>query len=118
MNSAVIAPPRNRAAQWIQAWNIVADETRETQDSVLTFGTCDGQAVVLKVIKRLGDEWRCGEVLEAFGGRGVVRTMKFVEGAVLMERLQPGTSVADLSLQGRDEEATEIIAGVIRDMSP
>jgi streptomycin 6-kinase len=118
MNSSVVAPAGDRATQWIQAWNIVVDETRETQDAVLTFGTCDGEAVVLKVIKRLGDEWRCGEVLKAFGGRGVVRTVKFVEGAVLMERLQPGTSVADLSLQGRDAEATEIIARVIQDMSP
>jgi streptomycin 6-kinase len=80
MNSSIIAPARNRATKWIQAWNIVADETRETQDSFLTFGTCDGQAVVLKVIKRLGNE--------------------------------------NLSLQSRDEEATEIIAGVIQDMSP
>jgi streptomycin 6-kinase len=118
VSPSVIAPAHARVTHWIQAWNIVVDETRETQDSVLTFGTCDGHAVVLKVIKRPGDEWRCGEVLEAFGGSGVVRTVKFVEGAVLMERLQPGTTVADLSLQGRDVEATEIIAGVIQRMSP
>jgi streptomycin 6-kinase len=118
MNSLIVEPPRDRTTKQIQAWNIVADNSRETQDSILTFGTCDGQAVVLKVIKRTGDEWHSGKVLEAFDGKGVVRTLGFVEGAVLMERLQPGTSVADVSLQGRDEEATEIIARVIRAMSP
>jgi streptomycin 6-kinase len=118
MNSLIVEPAPDRTTKQIQAWNIVADESRETQDSFLTFGTRDGQAVVLKVIKRPGDEWHSGEVLEAFEGKGVVRTLGFVEGAVLMERLQPGTSVADVSLQGRDEEATEIIARVIRAMSP
>jgi streptomycin 6-kinase len=36
---------------------------------------------------------------------------------MLLERLQPGNSLADLSLAGGDEEAIEILAGVIRKMS-
>ena len=73
---------------------------------------------MLKVLRRPGDEWRCGEVLDAFGGRRVVRVYEYVEGAVLMERLRPGTPLAGMALDGRDDEATEILSEVIRRMSP
>jgi len=68
------------------------------------------------VVRQPGDEWHCGEVLHAFDGRGVVRVYEYVEGAVLLERLDPGTSLATLALNGRDEEATQILADVIRQM--
>jgi streptomycin 6-kinase len=69
------------------------------------------------VLRRPGDEWRCGEVLDAFDARGVVRVYDYVEGAVLIERLNPGTSLASVALDGRDGEATEILAGVIERMA-
>jgi streptomycin 6-kinase len=80
------------------------------------FGRRGRQPVVLKVIRDHGDEWRCGEVLEAFGGRGAVRVYEHAGGAALIERVSPATPLASLSLGGRDEEATEILAGVIRRM--
>jgi streptomycin 6-kinase len=69
------------------------------------------------VLRKRGDEWRCGEALEAFDGRGVVRVYEYIEGAVLLEGLNPGTSLAELALGGRDVEATEILAGVIQRMA-
>jgi streptomycin 6-kinase len=74
------------------------------------------QPVVLKVVRSPGDEWRAGEVLTAFGGRGVVPVIEHAEGAVLMERLVPGTSLA--SGVADDDLATAIIAEVIQRMSP
>ncbi len=47
----------------------------------------------------------------------MVRVYEYIEGAVLLERLSPGTSLVDMALDGRDEEATEVIAGVIQRMS-
>ena len=38
---------------------------------------------MLKVLRLPGDEWRSGEVLEAFGGKAVVRVYDYVEGAEL-----------------------------------
>jgi streptomycin 6-kinase len=99
---------RDRVAERIRAWELTAEGTLETPGSVLVFGTRGHRALVLKVIKRPGDEWRCGEVLDAFDGTGVVRVDDFVDGALLMERLRPGTSLADLAFAGRDEEATQI----------
>ncbi|HEX5733966.1 MAG TPA: aminoglycoside phosphotransferase family protein [Blastocatellia bacterium] len=107
-----------RVEERIRAWNVVVQDTLETQTSFVAFGVRGKQPVVLKVMRQQGDEWRCGEVLEAFDTRGVVRVYEYTEGAVLMERLDPGTSLAAVALGGRDEEATEIIAEVIRRMSP
>ena len=97
----------------------------ETESSVIAFGTRhvdasesrDNQDVVLKVVKQPCDEWHSGEVLAAFNGNGFVRVYEHAPGAVLMERLRPGNLLADLTLNGRDEEATNILADVIRQMS-
>jgi streptomycin 6-kinase len=107
-----------RVADRIRDWNVVVQDTQETQTSFVAFGTRGNQPVVLKVMRQQGDEWLSGEVLDAFDTRGVVRVYEFTEGAVLLERLNPGTSLAAIALDGRDEEATEIISEVIQRMSP
>jgi hypothetical protein len=106
-----------RVEERIRAWDILVEETQETETAFLAFGARHGQAVALKVFRRPGDEWDSGAVLEAFGSRGAVGVYERVEGAVLLERLRPGTALTHLSLNGKDEEATAIIAGVIRRMS-
>ena len=67
---------------------MVVEETLETRSSVIAFGARDNQAVVLKVIKQMGDEWYSGEILKALDGNGVVRVHEQTPGAVLMERLR------------------------------
>ena len=114
MNSQQLA---KRIEDRIRDWNVVVQDTLETQSSVLAFGTRGNQPVVLKVVRQPGDEWRCGEVLNAFDGKGTVRVYEHIEGAVLLERLNPGTSLTSIALNGRDEEATEIMAEVIQQMS-
>ncbi|HUS10503.1 MAG TPA: aminoglycoside phosphotransferase family protein [Pyrinomonadaceae bacterium] len=56
-------------------------------------------------------------MLAAFAGNGVVRVYEHAPGAILLERLKPGTTLVDLTLNGRDEEATRILASVIQQMS-
>lgn len=102
----------------MRAWSVVVDETLETESSFIGFGRRGSQPVVLKVLRRPGDEWRSGEILNAFGGRGVVQVYEHIEGAVLLERLRPGNSLVEMALNGRDDEATEILADVIQKMSP
>lgn len=79
-----------RVEDRMAAWRVVVECTRETESSILAFGRRDDRPVVLKVIRNRGDEWRCGEILEAFDGRGTVRVYEHVEGAILLERLIPG----------------------------
>lgn len=90
----------------------------ETESSVFVFGRRKDQPVVLKVVKRTEDEWLSGAVLHAFEGRGVVRVFDYVEGALLLERLSPGSSLVSMATHGRDDQATGIVADVIGRMSP
>jgi streptomycin 6-kinase len=112
----------NRIQNYARDWGVVVGDTRETESSVIVFGTRDvdgsrKREVVLKVVKQPGDEWHSGEVLSAFNGRGLVQVYEHAPGAVLLQRLTPGNSLVDLSLNGRDEEATDILADVIQQMS-
>jgi streptomycin 6-kinase len=106
-----------RADALARTWNVTVDKTAETGTSFLLFGTCRRDPVVLKVIKHKGDEWHSGEVVQAFGGKGVVRVYEYVEGAVLLERAVPGESLVSIAIDGRDGEATTILADVIQRMS-
>jgi streptomycin 6-kinase len=106
-----------RVAERVRAWDVAVETTLETESSVVAFGTRGGRPVVLKVVRREGDEWRSGEVLEAFGGRGMVRVHEHVPGAMLLERLRPGTPLVDMALAGEDDRATSILAEVIARMS-
>ena len=107
----------NRIQQYARQWGVVVENKFETRSSVIAFGTCDSQAVVLKVIKQTGDEWHSGEILKALDGNGVVRVYQQTPGAVLMERLRPGNSLVEMAIGDKDEEATDILADVIRWMS-
>ena len=73
------------------------------------------EPVVLKVIrKEHSEEWRCGEILDAFAGGATIRPIAYTAGAVLLPRLQPGHDLVALARHGRDDEATEIIASLIQ----
>ncbi len=101
----------------VRAWGLTVQRRGETESSLVACGWRGEQPVFLKVIRRPGDEWRSGEVLRAFAGHGVARVHEHVEGAVLMEWLQPGTPLVRMALHGRDDQATDVIADVIRRMS-
>jgi hypothetical protein len=105
-----------RLEERAREWGVSIDQSIETEGSLIAFGCRDRQRVVLKVVKHRGDEWRSGEVLSAFAGRGVARVYEYVGGSLLLERLDPGDSLAQLALGGRDDEATAILADVVRAM--
>jgi streptomycin 6-kinase len=106
-----------RIQEHAREWGVVVEDTCETESSAIAFGKRDHLAVVLKVIKHPGDEWDSGSILEAFDGNGVVRVYEWATGAVLLERLHPGHSLAKMTLNGNDEGATEILGGVMQQLS-
>jgi streptomycin 6-kinase len=112
-----IKPLMERVEERVREWDILVQDTLDTQSSFIMFGGRGKQRVVLKVLRQPGDEWRSGEALEVFDGKGIVRVYEHVGGAVLLERLTPGTPLTGMALNGMDEEATEILADVIRRMS-
>jgi streptomycin 6-kinase len=48
----------------------------------------------------------------------MVRLLESVPGAVLLERLCPGTPVAGLTIAGKDDEATRVLAEVLHQFAP
>jgi streptomycin 6-kinase len=101
-----------------RAWGVAIERTVMTETAVIVHGRRAGRPVVLKVIKQQGDEWRSGEIAAKFGGRGVVEVFEHMAGAALFERLDPGEPLAALTLAGRDDEATDIIAMLLGRMAP
>jgi streptomycin 6-kinase len=108
----------DRIVYCARAWGVAIERTVATETSVLVHGRRAGKPVVLKVVKEHGDEWRCGELGARFGGRGVAEVYEHMAGAALLERLDPGEPLAALTLNGRDDEATDIIAMLLGRMAP
>jgi len=108
----------DRFVERLAAWQVQVERSFQTESSIIAFGHRADQRVVVKIVEREGDEWKSGAVLEAFDGRGAVRVLDYMEGALLLERIEPGTPLTGLVLEGRDEEATAIITDVISRMSP
>lgn len=101
-----------------RAWGVVVENIEEATGSVLAFGRRDNQRVVLKIVNEATGEFRAGEVLAAFGGPGVVRVLEWADGVMLMEQLDPATPLSTLCRRDDDEEATRLLASVMRAMSP
>jgi streptomycin 6-kinase len=77
----------------------------------------DGTPVILKT-SAFSDEFEHGLAsLRIFNGRGIARLLEYDEEkkVMLLERLQPGAMLADL-VPEQDEQATSILAGVMRQL--
>jgi streptomycin 6-kinase len=110
------AAPAQRLALHARAWEVDVDETFETATSIIAFGLRGTHAVTLKITKHHGDEWYSGQALHSFACPRMVRVLAFDDGAVLMDRIRPGTNLAELSLHGRDDEVMRILLDVIAAM--
>ena len=107
-----------RFAHHAREWSVSIDEIRATETSKIGLGTRRGRPVVLKVIRRENsEEWRCGEILEAFRGGGVIEPLEHAPGAVLLRRLVPGRDLASLCEEENDDEATNIVASLMERMA-
>jgi streptomycin 6-kinase len=106
----------DRTHDLTRRWQVSVDEWIDTATSVIGFGQSKGQPAVLKVVKTQGDEWNAGAVAAAFGGQSVVRVLEHEPGAMLLERVAPGTSLVDIVGSGRDDEATDVLAATIAGM--
>src|SRR5262245_44765257 len=106
-----------RAKTLVRDWDVVVEETKQTATSILLFGKRREESVVLKVLRKPGDEWHSGKVLRAFNGNGVVRVYEEREGAVLLERIVPADSLVELVVTDQDEQATGILAALIARMN-
>lgn len=75
-----------------------------------------GTPVTLKFIKPESDEHHSPEILRYFGGKGAAKLLQSQENALLLEYLDSELSLKELVEQGKDDEATHIIASVIKEL--
>jgi streptomycin 6-kinase len=112
-------------APWLERWDLqferrpAAPGGREPYPGTgeVAFVTRGGRPLVLKLLPSGSDEWRSGEVLAHWGGRGAVRLIEHAPGAVLIERAQPGDDLSAMVEAGRDDEATLVLCEVMRQLN-
>ena len=117
VNDQHLMTPLDRFQQLADKWRVTCETPCETPTAILAHGTRESERVVLKVIKQVGDEWHSGEILNAFHGQGMVMVYEWEPGALLLERLEPATRLAELVLRGDDEDATKIFAELLTCMA-
>jgi streptomycin 6-kinase len=111
----------DRLGPWLERWSLefegrpAAPGGREPYPGAgeVAFVRRGGEALVLKLLAPGADEWRSGEVLAHWDGRGAVRLIEQAPGAVLIERASPGVDLTPQVEAGRDDEATAILCEVM-----
>ncbi len=106
---------------YLPRWSLSLDgDPITTPSSHVVFVNSQFGSAVLKLFRPPYDEALSSGALNHF--RDIApRVFQFTGRALLMERILPGTPLAELSREGRDDEATEIICDIaarLRSMPP
>jgi streptomycin 6-kinase len=92
-------------------WTLTVDQPPvETFAGLVVFVHHAGRPAVLKIHGPRSDEQRSADVLSHYAGNGAVQLLERDEQGLLIERAIPGTELASLVFDGRDDQATEIVA--------
>lgn len=101
-------------APYLDRWMLTPDGAPfETHSSWLCHVRRGSAHAFLKAFKPDSDEAPSGRYLAQHNGAGTVHVLEADNHAILVERLVPGTSLTALSLDGRDDVATQIICDTI-----
>jgi streptomycin 6-kinase len=102
---------------YLSAWDLSDPRLlSQTMTSHIYTVVYDGEVVVLKLLSASEkDEQRGALALSYFDGRGAVRLLHYDDGAQLMEYAS-GYALVTLVEHGKDEEATHIIAQIIKQL--
>jgi streptomycin 6-kinase len=96
------------SSAYFRKWALEADGAPfETPSSHLQYVRRGGVPAVLKIVKPESDEQRSAEILLHWGPPAA-RILAHEADALLIERALPGTTLAELFLAGKDDEATAI----------
>ncbi len=99
-------------AGYLDRWQLTRDGAAEisTRTAHIYYVRRGREPAVLKILTGASDEASAPRWLRHFAGRGAVRVLREDRGAVLLQRAVPGTSLSELVAEGRDEEATHVLA--------
>jgi streptomycin 6-kinase len=99
----------------MRMWTLTPDgPVRETPSGCIAFVRQSGAPRVLKIFGPNSDETNAAEVLARYDGHGAVRLFEHSGRAVLLERIEPGSALAQRVIAGDDDAATAILCGVMQ----
>ncbi len=106
-----------KLSDYLSEWALSSPQLlAQTMTSQIYTVVHEGETAVLKLLASAEvDEQRGALALRYFDGHGAVRLLRSDEGAQLME-YAPGAALVTLVEEGKDEEATRILAGVIKQL--
>ena len=112
-----MAGPLSAFLPWIEAWDLVPEgEPFETDTrSRLLRVSRRAKPCMLKVATDV-EEIRGASLMAWWAGAGVARVVAHDGPALLLERAAEAPSLAAMSRQGQDREATEILCGTIAEL--
>jgi streptomycin 6-kinase len=98
----------------MERWNLTpAGGAVETPRARIFRVRRNGTSAILKVASAVSDEVRAAATLRHFAGEGAVQILAEEPGALLLEGAEPGTPLTSLVAEGRDDDATAVIADKI-----
>lgn len=101
-------------ADLMERWNLTPDGAGlETPRARIFRVRRDGMSAILKVASSVSDEVRAAATLRHFAGEGAVKILAEEPGALLLEGAEPGMPLTALVTEGRDDDATAVIADTI-----
>jgi streptomycin 6-kinase len=102
-------------AGYLDRWQLTRDGADEitSRTSHIYYVRHGREPAVLKILAGASDEATAPRWLRHFAGRGAARVIREDRGAVLLQRAMPGSPLSELVADGRDEQATDILATVM-----
>jgi streptomycin 6-kinase len=102
-------------AGYLDRWGLTRDRADQitSRTSHIYYVHHGRDPAVLKILTGASDEASAARWLRHFAGRGAARVLREDRGAVLLERAVPGSPLSELVADGRDEQATHVIADVM-----
>jgi streptomycin 6-kinase len=101
---------------YLQRWGLTPDgEPIITPTSRLLPVRSGGAPAMLKIAV-LEEERRGGQLMIWWNGAGAARVFAHAENAILMERAEARASLAEMVRNGRDDEASRTICGVLAEL--
>lgn len=89
---------------------------RRTHTSDLYITQYQSQPAVLKIIRPESDEHHAAAILRYFNSQGAVKLFHSHDTGMLLECLEPEPVLKQMVADGKDDQATRIIADVIKDL--
>ena len=103
---------------YLKLWELTTPEwLAKTFTSNIYKAQASNETIVLKILSGKGaeDESSAADVLTWFDGQGAIRLLQHDAGAMLLEYVK-GDDLTELVRTGKDDEATQIIAGVLNQL--